>query len=145
MFEIKQLSVENLDELVEFSNKEISYNKWNEQNFTAAISKPQYLSLGAFLNGQLAGFIIFYNAFEESTLMIVCVKQEFKRKQIATKLFDDAVLILKNANINKVFLEVKSTNAPATSFYQKLGFSVLRVRKAYYSDGSDAVEFMLEI
>lgn len=77
--------------------------------------------------------------------MIVCVKQEFKRKQIATKLFDDAVLILKNANINKVFLEVKSTNAPATSFYQKLGFSVLRVRKAYYSDGSDAVEFMLEI
>jgi len=41
-------------------------------------------------------------------------------------------------NAKQAFLEVRVSNKPAISLYEKLGFKVLRVIRGYYSDGEDA-------
>jgi len=42
-------------------------------------------------------------------------------------------------NAQKMFLEVDSRNRPAIALYQAAGFHQKGMRKAYYSDGSDAL------
>ncbi len=47
--------------------------------------------------------------------------------------------ILKNRNIQWVYLEVSSRNLPAVALYRKVGYEIYRERKKYYPDGSDAL------
>ncbi|MFX1604225.1 MAG: hypothetical protein ACFFCK_12145, partial [Promethearchaeota archaeon] len=39
---------------------------------------------------------------------------------------------------SEFFLEVRKSNTPAVSAYEKLGFEVSRVLRGYYRDGEDA-------
>jgi cellulose biosynthesis protein BcsQ len=52
---------------------------------------------------------------------------------------------LKNQGIEKIFLEVRKSNIPAKSLYEKIGYKEISVRKKYYSDGEDAVVMAKEI
>jgi ribosomal-protein-alanine N-acetyltransferase len=38
-----------------------------------------------------------------------------------------------------LFLEVRASNLPARTLYERFGFSPLSVRKKYYADGEDAM------
>lgn len=48
-------------------------------------------------------------------------------------------------DIETVHLEVNVNNVAALQLYQKMGFKIVRTRKAYYSDGSDAFDMILQI
>ncbi|MDE6565697.1 MAG: ribosomal protein S18-alanine N-acetyltransferase [Clostridia bacterium] len=42
-------------------------------------------------------------------------------------------------NIDKIFLEVRSSNITAIKLYEKCGFKRISCRKRYYKDGEDAL------
>jgi ribosomal protein S18 acetylase RimI-like enzyme len=44
-----------------------------------------------------------------------------------------------------VYLEVEATNFRAKSFYEKVGFNLLRRNKGYYSSGEDALIMSLTL
>jgi ribosomal-protein-alanine N-acetyltransferase len=52
---------------------------------------------------------------------------------------------VKKRNAERVFLEVRKSNLPAVSLYQKCGFTPTRVRERYYVDGEDALEMKKEL
>lgn len=52
---------------------------------------------------------------------------------------------LKKMGFNSVYLEVEVNNLRAKTFYEKVGFQVLRRVKGYYSNGEDALTMSITL
>ncbi|RLG01132.1 MAG: ribosomal-protein-alanine N-acetyltransferase [Thaumarchaeota archaeon] len=69
----------------------------------------------------------------------IAVLPEYRNRGIASSLLSKAIDILKNEyRCEEVFLEVRVSNNPAISLYEKLGFSKVSTSRRYYLDGEDA-------
>ncbi len=78
-------------------------------------------------------------------ILTIVIKEEFKRKHIATFLLKKILSIAKEKNIAKIFLEVRESNLPARNLYNKFGFKQINIRKSYYSNPiEDAIVLVKE-
>jgi ribosomal-protein-alanine N-acetyltransferase len=96
-------------------------------------------------SGAVRGYAGMWVVWEECHIMTIAVVPEYRRAGIGAmllmKLIDEARL----RGAYKFFLEVRASNAPAISMYEKFGFRSVDVRKAYYEDNKeDAVVMMRE-
>lgn len=71
-------------------------------------------------------------------IISIAVLPEYRKKGIGESLLKEAMKALRAYQASEVYLEVRVSNEPAISLYKKLGFSTIRVLKAYYMDGEDA-------
>lgn len=74
----------------------------------------------------------------EAELLHIAVHPEARRQGLARQLMEASDAFLHEADILDLYLEVRTSNAPARALYEALGWQVQRVRKAYYRDGEDA-------
>ncbi len=68
----------------------------------------------------------------------IAVLPEHQRKGIGIALMKEAMAKMKGYKASECYLEVRVSNAPAVSLYQKLGFKTSRTVRGYYADGEDA-------
>lgn len=88
------------------------------------------LSVGAFVDGQLISMTLngigMYNgvltAYDTSTGTV----KEYRRKGIASRLFNEALPLLREKNAHQYILEVLKGNEAAKNLYMKMGFTVVR-------------------
>ena len=95
------------------------------------------MSFGAFDDGQLVGFI--FNgigqwngkrtAYDTGTGLV----KKYRRRGIATRLFDESLPLLRQNGIEQYLLEVIQTNTSAVDLYRKKGFKVVREFDCYIS------------
>ncbi len=74
----------------------------------------------------------------EAELLRVAVHPEARRQGLARQLMEASDAFLREAGIADLYLEVRTSNVPARTLYEALGWQMQRVRKAYYRDGEDA-------
>lgn len=84
------------------------------------------------------GFIVYRIAVDEAEIITVGVNPEMRRQGIASAMIGIIEKNLKSQMVNKIFLEVASTNTPAQKLYENCGFKVVGLRPKYY-DGVDAI------
>ena len=77
--------------------------------------------------------------YEQSDLLYVAVKSDFRRQKIASKLLLSLFEMVKNRGAEEMFLEVEEDNTSAINLYKGLGFVFLGTRKNYYGDKSAMV------
>lgn len=112
---------------------------WNLDHFTYEVNENEFSrTLVVYQDDVLIGYINYWIIFDQATINKVCVKEEFRRRRIAQKLFDMAFEDIKKFECMVCTLEVRISNEKAISFYIKNGFEKVLVKKAYYSDGEDA-------
>ncbi|RLG09374.1 MAG: ribosomal-protein-alanine N-acetyltransferase [Thaumarchaeota archaeon] len=69
----------------------------------------------------------------------IAVLPEYRNRGIARSLLNRAINVLKDEyKCEEVFLEVRVSNNPAISLYEKLGFLKVNISRRYYLDGEDA-------
>lgn len=69
----------------------------------------------------------------------IAVLEDYRRKGIGTELLRASMKSMKEYyNAEEVYLEVRVSNYPAISLYEKLGFKKIKQLKGYYADGEDA-------
>ena len=91
---------------------------------------------------KIVGFIDFRITFDSATVCQICIRKDKKRKGFATILLNKAIEMAKNKSVEFLTLEVRESNTPARSFYEKNGFTKITVKPAYYDDGEDAIYMM---
>ena len=92
------------------------------------------------------GFILFNLTLDEAENRKLAVSPEKRRHGLASALFTESLQILKQENIEKVFLEVREANLAARSLYEGLGFVEIGKRKEYYKkpvDNAVTYQFIL--
>jgi ribosomal-protein-alanine N-acetyltransferase len=118
---------------------------WGYDDVLEALGRPR--SLGFFAadapaNDSWRGVILADVGPFTADLLYVYVKPEHRRsglgKQLVARLIEE---LEAHAQLEGLFLEVRSSNTPAQTLYRKLGMEQVGTRKAYYADGEDALIF----
>lgn len=127
--QIEKLHKTFLDAFSDYTvNMDLSVDKFNS-NLKRKGFSPE-ISIGAFENGNLVGFIL--NGLRNINGKLIAydigtgVKIDFRRQKITTNMFVYVKKILKDKKIDKYILEVITTNISALNFYKKEGFRIKR-------------------
>ena len=94
---------------------------------------PRRLTLVAEISGTAIGFLVALAAREEWEIENVVVGDRLRRKGIGGALLQSFVETAKVEGATGIVLEVRESNLPARSLYEKHGFGLAGRRKAYYS------------
>lgn len=106
---------------------------WSENAFFSELQNPLSLWLVAEdENHTVAGYIGSQTVIDASDIMNVAVAPQYRNHGIATALIDRLCAQLIKQGALSVALEVRCTNLPAISLYNKLGFEQVGVRRNYY-------------
>lgn len=80
---------------------------------------------------------------DEAHIMNVAVTSNFRRMGAADKIIELMQSEAKKRGVAAMFLEVRMGNIAAQALYKKHGFSVMGVRKHYYSDNNEDAIIMI--
>ena len=91
-------------------------------------------------NNNIIGYIIAYSRGGFVDFNSIAVDKEYRNLGIGKLLASFALTRFKKRGFKKVFLEVRQSNKIALSFYENLGFKIVKTFKNYYSSGEDAYQ-----
>ncbi|MGN7708868.1 GNAT family N-acetyltransferase [Chryseobacterium sp. JV274] len=135
--EFKTLANTSIDEILSvfnhsFSDYVIPFHLTKEVLVSkiAAEKMDMNISVGAFEDGKLVGFILQSEKVENGEKIIynggTGVVPESRGKGLVRKMYDFIIPVLKERNANTLLLEVIEGNQPAIRAYENLGFTIVR-------------------
>ena len=111
-----------------------SGGSWTYNQFIQELNNEFSLFLVAEYENSIAGYLIAWKVADEIQLNNIAVKRFLRKQGIGGKLLSEINTGDSNKIFNSVFLEVRSRNKNAISFYTDNGFTKTGVRKNYYND-----------
>ena len=132
---VREMTWDDLEQVVEIENENFSV-PWTETGFFTYLMRSDALFLVAEKEEeeQVAGYIGIIMAADEGDITNVSVKKELQSQGIGTMLIQELASRTKEMGVEKIFLEVRESNAVALALYEKQGFERMGVRKNYYAD-----------
>jgi ribosomal-protein-alanine N-acetyltransferase len=106
---------------------------WSRNGFLSVITNPDALAYAAIIDEKVAGYVCAFIIGEDSEILKLAVRPEFRGRGIAKALNTRCIKSLKEARCQQVYLEVRRTNSAAINMYEGFGCRGVGVRKSYYS------------
>ncbi|MBN1238283.1 MAG: ribosomal protein S18-alanine N-acetyltransferase [Gammaproteobacteria bacterium] len=91
-----------------------------------------YYCLVLEIGGAVAGYTIMSIAAAEAHVLNLCVHPNVQRLGYGRRLLNALLAKAREAEVDKVFLEVRPSNKVALSLYRSVGFEEVGIRPAYY-------------
>lgn len=107
---------------------------WTLSMIESSLQIPFYSFYIGEIHRENAGYIGFSAAGGEGELLRVGVLPKYRGQKLGEALVKHMLSDFQTQGVERVFLEVRRSNVPAIALYEKLGFSVLGVRRAYYEN-----------
>ncbi len=138
---IRRFSRNDVQAILEIQKLYMSASAWGWRDYEQLAGDPRGMILVAEhesgTSPELVGFAVAYRVDEEAELWNIAVAPRYRRQGIARSLLKQIRQTLAIAGVQRLFLEVRSSNTPAMELYQGLGFTPLLTRKGYYQDPSE--------
>ena len=115
---------------------------WSEKSVASELENKWALWLVALEDDVVVGYIGSQTAVDETDVMNVAVHPDHRRKGIAEALIGNLVSELKAQGSHALMLEVRDSNVPAISLYEKLGFLQVGLRKNYYHNPKEHAQIL---
>lgn len=132
----------DLEDILEIETKVYDKPYWNKKMLDKVLSGKTENRIWIYeLNKIIIGFIIDLRYSNEVNILNIAVGESFQNKGHGSKMVYHYLKSLPQKCT--VLLEVKKNNYKALKIYSKFNFEKLYIRKAYYNDGSDAVNMRL--
>ena len=110
---------------------------WSVESIHQAIQNSHFRFLRS-EQDEIVAFICFQRNSEFAEILALGTRQQFQRQGYSEKLL--LQFSQECSGTSKLLtLEVHCKNERAIALYEKCGFKTVRIRKNYYSDGSDAL------
>jgi ribosomal-protein-alanine N-acetyltransferase len=87
--------------------------------------------------GRVVGYLFGRVAADEAEILNLAVHPEHRRLGVARHLLETALGRFRSAGARTVYLEVRSANQPAMTFYRSHGFETVGKRRRYYQNPPD--------
>lgn len=124
--------------------KEAITPPWSEQAFRESLGLEHTILLAAIQDGQVAGYCVCYQSFEEGEITNVAVKKELRGQGIAGKLLEKLCSYGKERGLERYILEVRAGNEPAIHLYERSGFTWVGIRKGFYEQPVEDAVIMVK-
>ncbi|MCF6456929.1 ribosomal protein S18-alanine N-acetyltransferase [Pseudoalteromonas sp. MMG024] len=113
------------------------------EKLMASCLSGRYSAYGCLQSNALQGFYILEQVGPDYTLMDICVNPENQGKGLAKAMLTHLLGVVKAANGENVFLEVRQSNQAAIHLYTTFDFVETGVRKNYYPSESGREDAIL--
>ena len=133
MLAVRRAKEQEIEEIARLE-QEIFSDPWSLAAIRETWGQKQARILGAWLEGQMAGYVIVYFAADESEIARIAVDEKFRRQGVAGALLDEMERVLAGKGIARLMLDVRKSNAAALRFYLSRGFKEDGVRKNFYTN-----------
>lgn len=135
--EFRRMQSDDIDSVFEIE-KELFDDCWSKSSFLHEIRNEIYsFPYVLILDDCIAGYCVCWYYHQELHIGNVAIKKEYQGighgKLLMQKIFELF------PDYDRAYLDVKASNDTAISLYLNFGFNILSTRKAYYSDGEDAL------
>lgn len=140
---IKKAERQDVPEIAEIERKSIP-EPWSEAAFAAALSDEKAITLAAFSDSVLCGFITGVHLLDTADIYSVAVSEEYREKGVGKRLLEEFFAALPD-EVNTVNLEVRESNIPAIKLYEKTGFERVGLRKDFYREPRENAVLMTKI
>ena len=138
----RKANVKDIDSLYEIEAKHFTH-PWTKEQFLYEISENEFSTiLVAEDQNKIVGFLVYWILFDNAQICNVCVVDDYRKRGIASDLFDIAETAFRISECFSITLEVRVSNVAAINLYRKRGFSIVCTKKGYYKDGEDAYYMM---
>ena len=135
---LKQIEEIDLDEIMEIEKLCHPNHHWSRESFENEIeNKLANYKCTLTPQGVITGFYGYWQIIDEAHITNFATHPDYRRKGIATFLMMDLIEDCYKKMIKYVTLEVRESNIPAISLYDKFGFSTIGTRKNYYQDNNE--------
>ena len=135
---IRKMGKEDVESVVALEALSYGEHHWSKDSFYGELTNNlahYYCAIDE--SGILLGYGGCWHIFEEGHITTLSVHPEVRRKKIAQalllRIFEDCYKDM----IKYVTLEVRESNIPAISLYEKNGFKSIGMRKGYYQDNNE--------
>ena len=105
---------------------------WREKSIETELSCRLSLWLVALDGDKVVGYVGSQTVIDESDMMNIAVHPDHRRQGIAEALIEALTDALREKGSKALTLEVRASNIPAITLYDKLGFVQVGLRKNYY-------------
>ena len=112
---------------------------WNEDRVGRCLRNRDCVVLAARDRRRVIGFAIMEFYAIHAHLNLLAVQPGYQRQGIGKQLLEWLEASARTAGIFKVNLELRANNDGARAFYEKLGFTEVGRKAAYYDGREDAV------
>lgn len=130
---IRKINSNDLKQLYEIEKENFIISEQYKDVDRLLLNK-NYLIVGNFEGDNLISYIIGIKMSKQYELLKIATRKKFQNKGFASKLFK---YIAKD--FEEIFLEVNENNSNALTFYKKLGFERIGLRKSYYANNENAI------
>ena len=146
MIKLRRISLSDLDQMMEiekasFPNREA----WSKTYFEILYQKYPEGFIVAENRNEIIGYTIGLPRNDSAEIVSLAVSPDWRRKGIGTILTNSLIDHFKEKGLKEISLCVRTKNKKAISFYQKLGFKILKTIKNYYRNGDDAYSMKLSL
>ena len=128
---IETMNSSHVDQIAQLEKLCFS-DPWSAKSIASELDNKLAFWLVATEADHVAGYIGSQTVMDETDMMNVAVHPDFRRKGIAEALVNALVENLQKMGSRCLTLEVRASNVPAITLYEKLGFSEIGRRKNYY-------------
>ena len=140
---VKKAEQCHVPQIAEIEKKSIP-QPWSEAAFAAALADEKAVTLAAFCEDVLCGFITGVYLLDTADIYSVAVSENYRKKGVGKFLLEEFFSALPD-EVQAVNLEVRESNSPAIKLYEKTGFQSVGLRKNFYRDPRENAVLMTKI
>ena len=118
---------------------------WTFQMLASSFETDTFHGVLAEDGGEIVGYGGISVTFDTADIANVAVTEAFRKSGVGSAILEELLKIAKEGGAQKIFLEVRVSNATAMALYLKYGFKGVYARTRYYSNGEDCLVMTKEL
>ena len=134
--EVSPMTDEDIAEIA-LIEKECFSTPWSEDALRSELTNDGAVFLKAKTDGEISGYIGMHTVLDECYIANVAVKNKFRRMGIGSLLLSEAENSAREKKCSFISLEVRVSNTPAITLYEKYGYISQGERKNFYSNPTE--------
>jgi len=148
-FRVRQATINDIDAVIDINLNELPehYPRGFFEELLEKYNKAFYVAENP--GGCVVGYVMtrieikpgFFKHFlvRSGHVVSIAVKRDYRRLGLGYALMAYAMRSMyEDYKCSETYLEVRVSNKPAISLYEKLGYKIVKIEKQYYLDGEDA-------
>lgn len=137
-------SADIFEKIADIDAQCFTYESQSAASFKEDTKQDNKILICAFCKNDVVGFISGAFAADQSDIVSVAVRPEYRRHGIADILMNEFEKSLPDI-VDSIFLEVRESNSAAQALYTKHGFEKLSIRKNYYQKPDENAVIMRKL
>lgn len=142
---IRNWKYEDILRISEIEKECFQKSAWSFKMLASSFENENFIGILMEDGGDVVGYGGITIAADSADVENIAVTEAYRNSGVATAIIGELEKIARERGVEKLFLEVRVSNAPAMSLYLKCGFIGAYARAHYYPGGEDCLVMVKEL